>query len=215
MAEIVILIKEDDVATMASTLVSSCLGKSIEIAKTPRDFRKLGANAELSLIDIHYVDKKLLSDLESTGLRLVLLSPLGTRPGLSEHSRNFPLWHSPLPTSESIGLFLDNLKAILKTIGNIQYKDLVLYVRRRVLQCKNTGKEVLLTQSENLLLYEFLSQPGELLTHDQLMEVLGGRQKDRSSVRHQVKSINGKIKEIGELNHRVDNVRGEGYRLSR
>lgn len=214
---IVALLQDRQVASIIRQLISSCLNESVEIVEHQRNCRQLILGAELVLIHIddeNYA-REIIVEQELSGTPLILLVPAGIRPKMEAFPiDNRPLY-LPLPSLASISPFLDGLKAIRDTIGRKQSKNLVLHTQKHVLEQTTTKREVLLTLSEQLLLYEFLSRPNDLLTYNHLIRILGGKQRDNSSVRRLVKSIREKLAEVSDdgSEHTIQTVRGEGYRL--
>jgi DNA-binding response OmpR family regulator len=76
--------------------------------------------------------------------------------------------------------------------------------------------EVELTPLEFRLLSAFVDHPGQLLAHDQLLELVwgGGRGSSRDQVKLYVGYLRRKLEAAGVPGEAIETVRGYGYRYS-
>ena len=96
------------------------------------------------------------------------------------------------------------------------YRDAWLevdFAQRRV-RCGGAGVE--LTPLEFRLLSAFVDHPGQLLAHDQLLELVwgGGRGSSRDQVKLYVGYLRRKLEAGGMPGEAIETVRGYGYRYS-
>jgi DNA-binding response OmpR family regulator len=96
------------------------------------------------------------------------------------------------------------------------YRDAWLEVDFAERRVRAGGQEVELTPLELKLLGAFVDHPGQLLAHDQLLELVWGG--ERGSSRDQVKLYVGylrrKLEPAGVPENAIETVRGFGYRYS-
>ena len=97
-----------------------------------------------------------------------------------------------------------------------RYTDALLEVDFAERQVRANGRDVELTPLEFRLLTAFVDHPGQLLAHDQLLELAWGG--ERGSSRDQVKLYVGylrrKLGAAGVPPEAIESVRGYGYRYS-
>jgi DNA-binding response OmpR family regulator len=89
------------------------------------------------------------------------------------------------------------------------YQDEVLFVDFEQRLVRVGEKEVALTPLEYRLLASFVRNPNQLLSHDQLLELVWG---DEDASREQVKLYVGYLRRKLELPSAIESVRGFGYR---
>jgi DNA-binding response OmpR family regulator len=89
------------------------------------------------------------------------------------------------------------------------YQDEVLFVDFEQRLVRVGEKEVALTPLEYRLLSSFVRNPNQLLSHDQLLELVWG---DEDASREQVKLYVGYLRRKLELPSAIESVRGFGYR---
>jgi DNA-binding response OmpR family regulator len=89
------------------------------------------------------------------------------------------------------------------------YEDQVLFVDFEQRLVRVGEREVALTPLEYRLLVAFVRNPNQLLSHDQLLELVWG---DEDASREQVKLYVGYLRRKLELPGVIESVRGFGYR---
>jgi DNA-binding response OmpR family regulator len=111
---------------------------------------------------------------------------------------------------ESVAEVVDNFAGV--PAERYEFDGCILDVQRRELKTAN-GEVVDLTEAEFALLLSFLRQPARILSRDELMHVLNGRDwspEDRTIDGH-VARLRRKIDYQSELPRLIKSVRGVGY----